>query len=585
LWIFSICQLVAVVALMAAVFQYYLFPDWMVTMDRERNPAYMHGAAGLLMDPSSLASLLMMFWPVSVLIVWARRFSGPVRILNGFFAIAFFMGILVSTDRPGLFVLAGVLAFLPIFMSKFWPIRRKLWLYGTLAGLVCLPLFWFGTDTLQSRMVYFMASHSDAIGSASIHSAWQLFLENPLFGKGMGSFGYLWESLRPEGLQGTSVYSLSSYAGLLAELGVLGLGLLGLPVIFLLFRGIMFWKAIPYLTIDKDTQSRMARYPKNHPNRFKLERANGRTPSAKVILGGLVLGFFAFLFYIGWDYSVNLPIHLFLFASLLAALAAVSRGGRRTTVSSYAGIATGLIPVLLSSWALAFGSPKFYSQYSVYTGDEVLAYRLSEPDRIFVEPQSLSPVLESYKLATELSPANAEAWLGLGRAQLARIYADVWPSEELAGEAKLALEEALSLAPDNWLAHYELARSLAILGDASARINEHLRRAISLAPARPEPPAFLGSLMLFRDRASAEGLQLLNEGMRLDPGYEPAVKFFRRMGAASGDMQSAGGGTTQAGAMSESLLAESFTLDNPGPERILGAGVMPDVEEAIPVPE
>ena len=585
LWIFLICQFVGAAALLAAFFQYYLFPGWMISLARERNPAYLEGAAGFLMDPSNLASLLMLFWPVSVLIVWARRFSGPVRILNGFYAIALFVGILVSAERPGLWVILGVLACLPLFMTKFPSTRWKLWLYGALALAGSLPLFWFGTDTLHSRMVYFLTERVDPLGTASLQSGWQLFLGHPLFGSGLGSFAHLWELNRPEGLQGTSLYSISSYAGILAEMGLVGLCLLGFPVVILLLRGFTFWKEIPYTTVNKDVQSRMNRYPKNHPGRLKLEKAKGRTPSAKVILGGLMLGFASFLVYIVWDYSFNLPIHLFIFASLLAVLAAISRGERRRTVASSLGIATSLVPVLLAGWALAYGPPKFYSQYTVFTEDEELAHLLEDTDRIFLEPESLTVVLESYRQATGLNPANPYTWLGLGRVYLARIHADVWPSNELAEEAGEALGRALELAPDSWLAHFEMARSLAILGEQPAAVEGHLQRAISLAPGRPEPRALLGSLLLYRDPDSAEGINLLEKALELDPQYEPGVKAFRRLGIAPRGGEAEATTRSSGGSLSEALIAESFILANPGEERVQGAGIRVQPDEFLPSPE
>lgn len=581
IWIFTICQLVAVTALMGAFFQYYLFPDWMVTLTRDRNPAYLHGAAGFLMEPSNFASLLFLFWPVSVLMAWARRFSGPVRILNGFYAVAMFVGILVSTERPGLWVLVLVMALLPFLMTRFWQVRWRVWGVGSLLLIVCLPLFWFGTDTLQSRMLYLLEGASNPLDQASVSAAWGLFLLHPVLGGGLGSFAHFWEMLRPETVSGSSLYSTSSYAGLLGELGLAGLILAGVPVLTLLFRGFRFWQAIPFLTVNKDVQSRMKRYPKNHPGRTKLERANGRTPSVKVLLGGLVLGFIGFLLVLAWDYSLSLPVHLFLFACLLGVLAALSRSGRRSTVSSRLGIATGLVPVLLSGWALAFGAPRFYSQYSVYTADEELDYLLSDPDRIFVDPGSVTFVIESYLTAVELNPDNAAGWLGLGRAQLARIHADILPSEELAVLARSALANALSLAPDLWEGHFQMARCLAILGENPAQVDVHLQEAIRLAPGRPEAPAFLGSLLLFRGSDPAEGKRLLARALEIDPSYEPAVKSFRRMGGAQG----VEAGRRQTGALTEALLAESFSLVEPGPERILGAGILPVPEEVLPVPE
>jgi hypothetical protein len=583
LWILTMCQVVILVALLTAFFQFYQFPDWMVTLERERNPAYLDGAAGLLLDPSTLGALLLLALPASVCIVWLRRFPGPIRLLNGFLILALFIGFLLSAHRPGLAVLLVVGGILPFFLSKYWPVRRQLWFRGLLVLLVALPAFWFSTDALRNRLMKVWNHTADPLEALSQAVAWTRFLESPVFGKGLGSFAYLWEATAPANAGGTSLYPASAYLDLLSGMGLVGLLLALVPVVLLLVRGLSVWRGVPFVTVNKDVAERMKRFPKGHPGSARLERTQGRAPSSKIILASLILGLGGFLAYVGWDYSLRLPLHLFLAASLFAGLAVFSRKAKRAKVSRPLGLATGLVPFLMAAWAFSYGVPRFYAQYLVLTTDEQLEYLLDEPDRIFIDPGVVTPLIQSYSSATKLDPGHAGAWLGKGRALLARLYADLWPADELAAGAEPALSKALELAPLSWLAHYETARALALMGAGEA-VDRHLRRALELAPHRAEPKAFLGSLLLLRDPSSGEGRELVEAALVIRPGYEPAQNTMRRL-----DLNTRQGSISRTGmtgeVLSERLLAQQFEVIGGDRERVLAAGVMPTPEETLPTPE
>jgi hypothetical protein len=587
LWVLGICQLIVVIALLTAFFQFYQFPEWMVTLDRERNPEYLGaGAAGLLLDPVNLGALLVLCWPASVIIVGLRRFSGPWRMLNAFYILAMFVGLLLSAHRPGLFILLAAMALLPLLLTRRWQLRWKFWRIGLLVLAATLPVFWFATDALRLRLLHFWDYPADALGAASLSTAWAQFDAAPLFGQGLGSFGFLWESYRPAGVEGTSLYPLSSYADVLAETGIVGLACIALPVLLLWLRGFLTWRHTPYLTVNKDVKERMDRFPKGHPGRARLERSHGRAPAVKIVLGSLLMGLPAFFAYLVWDYAYKLPLHLFLIACLLGALAVFGRRASAVEANRVTGLLSGLVPLLLASWAVAFGVPRLYSQYLHYTTSERLEYLLEDPDRIFLDPGSLTIVLQGFDGAIRLNPDHAGAWIGTGRTWMARLYADLWPAAELAEAAMEPLGKALELAPRSWLAHYEAARAQAILGAPEERVHGHLRRAMELAPHRAEPPALLGSLILLDDSRSAEGRELVERALDLRPDYQPVQNTMRRLELNLRQNREAdAGGARVEGVFTEALLAEQFEVIGNPRERILGAGIPPVPEEVIPTPD
>lgn len=575
LWILTICQCVVILAVFAAFFQFYQFPGWMVTLDRERWPAFLEGAAGFLMDPRSLAPLILLILPASVFLVWLRRFPGPVRYWNGFLIFVLVIAYILSSHREGMAILLLLAIVLPFFLSKHWHVRRRLWLRGVLGGLCFGFLFWFSTDALRVRLLGYARGGSDPLEGASLAAAWERFRSSPLTGEGLGGFATQWETFRPAEVAGSVHYPFSLPLDLLSDMGLLGLLCVLLPLLWLLGRAFLIWRAVPFVTVTKDVASRMRRFPKNHPGRSHLERTQGRAPSSKIVLGSLLAGLVGFLAYLGWDYALRLPLHLFLFTSLLAAVAAYSRMTVRPRVGRLMGLTSGLLPLALAAWACAYGVPRFYAQHLVTTADERLNALLAEPDRIFLDSPILLPLIRDYTGAAELDPSHGGAWLGLGRAHLARLHADLWPADELAAEALPGLQRAVQVSPSLWMAHFELARCHALLQE-SGPVEAHLQAARELAPHRAEPLAFLAALRLLEDPRSEEGRAFLERSLALDPAYEPAFNTAQRL-----EMNNRPEGGRRASLLSEAVLAEQFGLAGYPRERIMGAGVMPPLKAGI----
>ncbi len=560
-WLMMVCQLVVVVAMLFGYLQFYLFPDWMPGTGRLRVPEYGHGAAGFLSDPANLAPLFLLLLPFSIIVAWVRRHSGPTRILNGALAVALLVSFVLATHRWGLAALGLVLLAMPCFLTREARARRRVWGYGALLLVLAGALAWVGTEDLSRRMHQLVQGREDPLATASIQAAWGQFREHPLLGTGLGAFGSLWEAYRPAGTRGASLYAVSAYADGLAELGMVGLLCVGVPLALLLLHGFRAWRSTPFFTFDRDTAERMKRMQLTPHLLRRIERDSGRVPTAKILLGALLPALAGCLVYAGWDYFHKLPLYLFLVAALLATLAAASRNFARAGATGWTGAATSLLPMLLLSWAAAFGVPRFQAQHMVYTAEERLDLYLKEPDRIFTDPSLLTALEAEFRSAIELHPRHAEAWLGLAETRLAQLHAALLPAAEVARLALPAFEQALRLMPGSWRAHFGMARALAIAGAPEQQLEVHLRAAVQAAPNRPEPAALLASLLLRRDPAAPEARILLGRALEEEPGYAPAQSVARRLDMGSPET-----------AVPLRLLAEQFELSVGGGQRVLGAG-------------
>ncbi len=563
------CQLVMGVALLAAFLQFYLFPIWSPVEGRIRNPDYAGGAAGFLQDPVNLGALLLPFLPLMFMLVAKHYRTSPVWMLQAILALATVIGLLLCSHFYGIIGMLILLLAMPLYVTGYRFSRRRIWKWLLIGIPVFLLLVWFGTGDLRERLLHYVALPSDLLGSASLQVARAEIMEHPVLGQGLGSFASAWERHVPAGIEGSSLYPTSTYAALWAEMGLVGLLLAAVPLLFFFIKAFRAWRGIPFLRMDPDIARRVRDLPPDHPVRRQAERRAGTTPTRKVFLGGLLFGLGALLFYEIWDYAFQLPVTLFLFGALAACLAAFLRGQSRKSEQRWYWLVPALLPVLLASWSVSFGLPRFHAAHLVFVNQERLDYLLEDPGRIFADPGSISLLAGELDLATRLDPDNGEAWEALGSARLAALHASLVSGEAVARDALPALEQGLRKAPFSWVLQYNLARAEALNRGDFQRIRSYAEAAIRLAPQRPEAPAFLGSMLLLEDSRSAEGRELLKRAVALDPGYTPATRTLERLqpGASPGERASAVSSATP--------LVAQFRIRIEPRERIRGVG-LPD---------
>lgn len=553
---------VAVFALLGAFFQYYLFPEWMVTLERERPQTYLTGASGFLLEPANLAALLILFFPSLGLILFMPRFSGPVRMLSGFLLAAFLLGLILSGTLATALAILLFLLLLPFFASRRRKFRLRYLGYAALTGLVLLPLVRFGTTDLRDRFGEIARSGSDPVTTASVCAGWSLAESNLLTGVGLGRFSAYYDSVSGQEIGGRSLYSANSYAGLLSELGLLGLLLVGGPILFIWIRLLLLWFRTPYISVSKDVRSRMERMGRGHPGRDSLERQHGRAPTAKVLSGALLLGFAGLAIHLWGADSLYLPIiHVFVGTFLALAVCLLIR---RKEGMRWLEMASSALPAVIAGW-VSMGAPMLLSQSIVYTTDEKLEQILIDPDRIFMNPTILDSFINDYEDALDLYPEHAGASASLGRSHMGRLAAEMDPPQSVAAEAVPHLENALALEPRIWQARFDLARAKLILGETAEAI-EQLRKVRAHAPAAVSPSALLGILLKLDRNTVGEGETLIAEVQALNPEYEPLQTALRRQQMTTFASQ----GARQA---DQQFWASLFAQNPPLPERVLWAGI------------
>jgi len=573
LWVTGMVLTTGMVALLAAFFQYYLFPDWFILLARERPDFYANGAAGFLLDPVNLGGLLVFLLPLAASVMRFNRFWGPARILAGFLFLASILGVFITANRWGLLVTLLVLLFLPFLLIERWKNRFRAYGVSLLLALFLAPAIWFGTDALQERLAYLLDHPEDTLGEASREVAMEAFGSSPVVGRGLGAYPFFWERFRPAEVDGTSLYSVSLYGDLLAESGMLGLGLVAVPVLLVLGRNYAHWRRTPFFRMKKDAEDRLKRMPKNRQRQAlrHKDKKQGRVPLIKVIEGALLAAFPAYFLYVVFDYSHRLPLHLLLLAALAAVLVTTRQWEHRHNglARDGRGIAFGLVPMLLFSLTASLAVPRYQSEHTTLLAEERLEASLLEPDRIFARPAVIHEVEGRYLRAIRTEPTNGVAWRGRGEAILARQYADLQSNEEIAAAALPVLKEAYRLNPADWKAVFALARARIMAGADREESIDILETARLLAPHRVEVMTLQAAMFLLREESQAQGENLLEQVLETNPEYALARDLRDRY--VGGAFESLSEREVR---INRQLLAARFGRIPAKRERVIGAGLL-----------
>lgn len=519
----------AILALLGACFEAYINPDWFPVEDRVRSNQY-HGsrAAGFFGIPNSFAAFMVLIFPFFVLGAYFRKFSGPMRIFLGFMALATINGILLSVSRGAMIAFVAQMLVMPWFLKDTLRKRIRLLCWILLGGLFVVATLWFSSANLRERVIAGIESGGEATRPPMWQACWQMFTEAPILGRGVNAFYYLWEQYRPEQPRISPRYAHSDYLEILTSYGTLGALLFFVPAIFILWKATRRWKGESYFSINPEQLQRLRKSGHRRlPSKRHLE---GHTPMAKVLLGSLLLGMFGFALHLVVDFHLQIPILLFAVSINMGLLVTSIRGPRiEHSKAPVLRIIFPVVPLFVFALAYVFTVPSFYAQYFYFTGNENLKNLLLNPDRIFQEPARIYDAENSLRTAVKSNPGHAMAWGALGSAVLNRYLTELEPSEKTAREALPHVEKALELAPDYWLHHYTLARIYAILEYNPEEVIREARKAVELAPMKPQTHTLLGSLLLGLNQDSEEGKSRLLRATEIDPGYSPAKQKLERL--------------------------------------------------------
>ncbi len=280
--------------------------------------ALVSSVTGTFINRNCFAGYLLMVIPLSVGYFFSRetfqrsRFTGWrqwVSSLDGktviiaFGIIVMILGLLLSASRMGIMSLLLSFSLLSFLFRE--PQKGQRFSRATVLifGLALLWATWIGLDAVVSR---FFSVSGDFEERWDIWvNTFQVFRDFPLFGTGLGTFIHVFPRYRSFHVRGLFTHAENDFLQLLSEVGLVGLGLLLLAIVFLFFRAVSAIRSL-------------------HP----------RDSNKYIGMGGMA-GILALMFHSLVERNVQIPANAFLFAFISALILRISIGNKQ------GGLATG----------------------------------------------------------------------------------------------------------------------------------------------------------------------------------------------------------------------------------------------------
>jgi len=465
-WLFGFLLVLALLQMIPAVIQFTQTDSWMPLPWAHRRDVTWR-ASGFFISPNHFAGFLEIIALFATsFTIWGRT-KLMVRVLTGYVSLACILGVAISGSRGGylsLFVGCVIVLLLSLVSWKRMQ-REHFWLVAGISAIAAILLFGgtlllvFLSPTLGHRVMEINDPQNMRL--LLWHSALEQFKLSPIWGTGGFSFLYYGRFFRDPSVQNDPIHVHDDYLQLLADYGLVGMGLF---LIFLITHlrggGISFLKLTIISPRARDFQSdRLA---------FNI---------------GALASVGAYIVHSCVDFNMQLPLNALLMAVVLAIL--VHPG----TPKEDAGTATCLSEIFrtLLRYALPLGGAALL----IYGIPMIEGEYLAERARIALRDGHPREALEWARKGTIKTHDNPELYFYRGEAALEAAslgsYEEATPAN-LRVEAVGAFSSGLHVFPYDSRLALKVAQSQAACGDyfssiASINLAERLDPNSSFVPA------------------------------------------------------------------------------------------------------
>lgn len=432
-WLLGTLAGVAFGAVVLAAYQVFVRPDWLM-LGRQQAEQFIGRASGPFGIPNSLAALLLLVLPPTVALVVRPGASATQRVVAGYLAMVFGVGLVLTASRGAWLALVVIVLAAPLVVGRRswgWRLRRL-----GLAGLLVVAMgvaAYFTLPTMRGRFETMIRESGEWTRPIMWRGAWQLFVANPVWGSGAGSYNVLFEKQRPVHFQMDAQWAHNDYLNTLSDYGAVGFGL---------FFGAVAWMCCLG---------------------FRRVRRDGWAPDDGLLADprvwrGIALGLAAFGLQLFVDFHLKIPALAMTLAVLAALLArriqapdlrareALGCFGRRLVAAAFA------IGVIVGAWGYVV--PHYRAEALRYPARQAIDKLAALPVEAYRE--MLAGPKEMLDRALTIDPTNAQAWADASYAT--SLWGHIEPDRmsELGRDAEKQANTALALStvvPEFWLRH------------------------------------------------------------------------------------------------------------------------------------
>lgn len=498
--------MLGVAGVVLGCYQRFVQPEWV--MVGERWPQYHGRASGSFSMPNSLAGWLILLLPSAAALALRRRTGEKSRVWWIWVALVLLCGLALTLSRGAWVALAVALVAWPLGLRR-WSWTRRLGIAVAVVVGVGVASVWLyrSQPQVRERVGYAVRDSGERTRPIMWRAAWELFQDAPVLGTGAGSYDVLFERHRPEGFADRPLFAHNEYLNTLADHGFVG---------FTLLFGGMGVIAVRCLRRRREEEVRRAGWMES-----------------STFTAGLGVGLLAFALQMALDFHLKIPA-LALAFSVVAALAVGNRwhragraedGATRPRATAFAVLATGAAGLVA---ALVFFVPLLRSEAERAPARREID-RLGARDFDLARYRVVLPGAHAALLrATELCPANGQAWADLAYATALLPLLDAAQTGARGVEAERAAARALALSP----VHIEFWIRRGTGRDLQGRwadAGEDFARAVKLAPNSAVAWGYYADHLARVPAAHEAADAAARFCLRLDPGNPLGLALRQRL--------------------------------------------------------
>ncbi len=533
-WALKICLASGImVAFSLAVVQFYVQPLWL-SLGRDTLGEFPGRASGTFALPDGLAALgLLLFYPL-LLAGSLPRLAGVARFVCWALAMVCGLCLIYSGEKIAWILTLCGLVPLPLLLARDQRLRIQYTVRIVLlliAGSLLLKIH--GQDLWRALERGWTQSPHPYRQVLAAHQ-WTLPGGHPLFGAGPGTFPERWEKHVSETHLQVPSQALSGWAAIWQHFGIVGLLLLGLPLLWLIGRMAVQWWKEPWVHLSREEKERLQALETLHSVEKKILREGKKEetagqvrrrkyrrkpihktlrkmPLVKIIFSGLFLGLVSFLLYGFWGSTWQFPA-LLLQCFFMAGLSLKYAAWREWEIPRHWHVrGLSFIVCLLLAGLFLVGSWRIYWPTTLAReARDNLQILMADPLLPRLEPEKASAMIYELESAWRWQPDNGDALADYltGRLWMLR-YSTSEPAPDPA-ELQSLTDELRRRLPGSSRAAVLQALAAAFLNAPWSEVRRYLAESVELNPGNRVYAELLAQAERLAERSKPRDFFYLN---------------------------------------------------------------------------
>ncbi len=476
----------------------------------ELNPDFLQRATGAFADPNSFAAFLLILLPSLLIMAGVTRLPKILRGLAVYIVLMFFVGIALTQSYWAFAAVVILVAIVPWLCFRGLKARLLYSCLGasamalTLSAMVIFhPFFKKGFEQAQS-------DEGEVVRLVLWREALHLVAENPITGVGAGAYRVAFEQSPRVSLADSPETPHNDYLLVLSQLGLLGVALFGIPILYVFVRAFRRWRKEPFSVKLKNRRGTIMA-----PQRFFLSLGLAGVISFALCMAASFILYvpsltlygvlaFAILVKASFNRQIILPLH-------------------RILRLEYFLLATCV------GWSFyVLSSTKLEANALELRASEQLGYVVDMRVHVAGNDKLLDEVLILYEDAVIADSQNVDAWLGRSASLCQLYFRSPGEFEHLAKKAVASAELAVEISPLYWKTWAQLGVARSFYGEADLA-EEALLKALELAPNNSNAHYYYAAFLSFDKERREQALISVRAALDINPKNIVATRLQQKL--------------------------------------------------------